>query len=213
MRGGWIDRAIALAMGLATYGQGLMLVYLGRLSGKAALQVLLVAAAAGLVVHQAWTYRRLVSHRADMILVMLAFGGLGMIVGWWVDFGFGPVVMHQGPRPLVASLFSWMTALMLVGAVPAASVLTRCARLARGDRRRWFSTHIVGNAAMVACMIAGGRLLGPSLTAATGSFAVGHHTGMVVGMVLGMFAGMWLGELALGLRPWRRIDIAPVTFG
>jgi predicted permease len=213
MWGSWIDRIVAMALGLATYAQGLMLVHLGRLSGKSALQVLLVSAVAGLVVHQAWTYRRLVSHRVDMILVMLAFGGLGMILGWWIDFGFGPAVVHGGPKPLLASLFSWMTGLMLVGAVPPAFVLTRCARLARGDRRRWISTHVVGNLAMIACMIAGGRLLGPALTAATGSFAVGHHAGMVVGMVLGMFAGMWLGELALGLRPWRRIDVAPVTFG
>ena len=211
MRRGWKDRAVAMALGLATYGQGLMLVYLGRLSGAMVAQTLLVAAVTGVVVHQAWTHRGLLSHRVDMVLVMLSLGGFGMIVGWWIDFGFGPAVMHPGGKPFLAAVFSWMTGLMLLGSVPASFALTRCARLARGNPRRWVSTHVVGNAAMIVCMILGGRMVGRPLAALTGSFAVGHHVGMVIGMVLGMFAGMWLGELALGLRPWRRIDVPPVT--
>lgn len=210
MIGGWRDRAVALALGAAMYAQGVLLVPLGRLSGRTLLQCLLAAAVLGLVVHQAWTHRRLLSHRMDMVLVMAAFGGFGMIVGWWADFGFGPAMMRPG-RTVWDAVLSWMTFGMLLGAVPASFPLTRCARLARGNPRRWISTHVVGNLAMIAAMIAGGRLLGRPLAMATGSFAIGHHAGMLIGMTVGMFAGMWLGELALGLRPWRRVDVPPVT--
>jgi len=207
---GWKDRAVALALALAVYGQALMLVVLGRLQGRALLQTLVVGALLGVVVQQAWARRGLLSHRVDMLVVMAAFGGFGMIVGWWIDFGFGPAVMRPG-RTVWDAVVSWMTALMLAASIPPAFPLTRCARLARGNARRWISTHVFGNLAMVAAMVAGGRLLGRPLVALTGSFAVGHHVGMVIGMVAGMFAGMWLGELALGLRPWVTVSLRPVS--
>lgn len=212
MSRGWKDRAVALALASAVYGQALMLVLLGRLSGRTLLQTLLLGALLGVVTHQVWTHRGLLSHRVDMLVVMAAFGGFGMIVGWWIDFGFGPAAMRPG-HTVWGAVFSWMTGLMLLGSIPPAFPLTRCALLARGHPRRWISTHVVGNLAMVAAMIAGGRLLGRPLTALTGSFAIGHHVGMVIGMVIGMFAGMWLGELALGLRPWVKISLRPVSLG
>jgi len=208
-----VDRLVASALGLATFLQGVLLVFMAHLDGRLALQTLLVAAAVGLVVQQAWQHRELLSHRVDMALVMLAGGGFGMLIGWWVDLASNPAQMHGccgGSASVWQSVFSWMTGLMLAGAIPPSLVLTRCARLARTSLRLWVSTHLVGNAAMVAAMIAGGRLFGRATGELVGSRLVGGHLAMVVGMVLGMVAGMWLGEALLGLRPWRSQKVPPV---
>lgn len=204
------DRWVAWLLGGAVVAQGAMLLYLGQLGGRTAVQTLLAFAALGVVTHQAWVFRGQLTHRIDMLLVMLALGGLGMILGWWIDFGLHPAPewMRLGqlpPQPwsFWSKVFSWMTGLMLVGAIPPSLWWTRCARLARQSRRRWVSTHLVGNAAMVAGMIWTNRWLGRSVGALAGSLVVGAHTAMLLGMLAGMAAGMWLGEAALGLRPWR----------
>jgi len=196
--------------------QGVVIVVIGRLGVRAAVQLLVVTAALALLAAEAWRQRMKLNHRIDMFLVMAAFGGLGMLLGWWIDLArVGPPGMHADhARSVWSAVFSWMTAGMFAGALPASVWLTRCARLARESRRRWVSTHIVGNAAMLAVMIAGGRLLGPSIAALTGSRIVGMHTGMLIGMLVGMEAGMFAGEALLGLKPWRewRWGPAPAAF-
>jgi hypothetical protein len=203
------DRAVGIALGVAVYLQGLGLVVMGRLSGRALLQTLLVAAALGVVATLAWRVRGQLDHRVDMALVMASFGGLGMLVGWWIDhLPAVPMAPHSPlyPTALDAAL-SWMTGLMLLGGVPPAVAWTRCAYLARRDRRRWITTHLIGNAAMVVGMIAAGRTFGAPLGGLVGSRVVGGHVAMLLGMVVGMEAGMWLGEAAAGLRPWVRIRV------
>ena len=112
--------------------------------------------------------------------------------------------MHAGGTfwPMV---FSWMTGLMLVGAIPPGILLTRCAQLARESRRRWISTHVIGNALMVAAMIWIGHWIGPTLAKMTGSAVLGGHLGMLAGMLLGMEVGMFAGEALLGLEPWKEL--------
>ncbi len=100
-------------------------------------------------------------------------------------------------------VFSWMTGLMLLGAIPTGLAFTRCAELARTGRRRWISTHLVGNAVMIAGMVWLGHWLGPILAEWTGSAVIGGHVGMLAGMLIGMEAGMFGGEALLGLEPWR----------
>lgn len=100
-------------------------------------------------------------------------------------------------------VFSWMTGLMLLGAIPTGLAFTRCAELARTGRRRWISTHLVGNAVMIAGMVWLGHWLGPILANWIGSAVVGGHVGMLAGMLIGMEAGMFAGEALLGLTPWR----------
>lgn len=100
-------------------------------------------------------------------------------------------------------VFSWMTGLMLLGAIPTGLAFTRCAELARTGRRRWISTHLVGNALMIAGMVWLGHWLGPILAEWTGSAVIGGHVGMLAGMLAGMEAGMFGGEALLGLEPWR----------
>lgn len=249
--------SVAAALAGATLAQGVAVVLLGRLDWRLGLEVMVVAAALAGLVHQAWRHRLRLNHRVDMLLVMGAFGGLGMLAGWWVDLGFtapprdasfhaamghgcsgheaagehgtapsgdaccgdtvdpAPVGSASHP-PAPASdgashgagvfwpmVFSWMTGLMLVGAIPPGLALTRCAQLARMSRRRWLSTHVVGNVLMIVGMIWLGHWIGPMLAAATGSAVLGGHLGMLAGMLLGMEAGMFCGEAMLGLQPWR----------
>lgn len=79
---------IAWLLAGAVLGQGIGLVLLGRLELRAAVQTLVVAAALGLLTWQAWRVRMRLNHRIDMLLVMGALGGLGMLAGWWTDLGF-----------------------------------------------------------------------------------------------------------------------------
>jgi len=248
---------VAVALAGATLAQGAAVVLLGRLDWRLGLEVLVVAAAVAGLVHQAWHHRLRLNHRIDMLLVMGAFGGLGMLAGWWVDLGFTapprdasfhaamghgcsghmavfdhgavapgdgccsgtadpttagteghtPTVSPSGPSAGMGMFWpmvlSWMTGLMLVGAIPPGLAFTRCAQLARTSWRRWISTHVVGNALMIAGMIWLGHWIGPTLAAATGSAVLGGHLGMLAGMLLGMEAGMFGGEALLGLQPWR----------
>lgn len=210
MRGRDRNWWVASVLGGAVVAQGLMLLYLGQLGGRVAVQAMLVFVALGLLTHQAWVYRGQLTHRVDMILVMLALGGLGMIIGWWIDFGWQPApgwmrLGQSSPHPwsFWSRVWSWMTALMLLGAIPPSLAWTRCARLAREGWRRWVSTHLIGNVAMVAGMIWTNRWIGRAVGRLAGSLVVGAHVAMLTGMVVGMAAGMWAGEAVLGLRPWR----------
>jgi hypothetical protein len=202
------DRGVSVALGAATALQGVLLVPMGHLQGRVAFQTILVAGALGLAVQQAWRHRRQLDHHVDMGLVMLAFGGLGMLVGFWIDLAALPAG-HTGRvyATVWHAVFSWMTGLMLLAAIPPAIPLTRCAALARTSRARWFITHILGNAAMIAGMIAGGRLLGAAAGTLLGAPVVGHHLAMVVGMVIGMELGMVAGEAVAGLKPWVRLEV------
>ncbi len=82
------DNIIGSVLGAAVVLQGVGVALLARLTGGAALQVLVVSAALGLLTAQAWRVRMRLNHRVDMLLVMGALGGLGMLAGWWVDLGF-----------------------------------------------------------------------------------------------------------------------------
>lgn len=204
------DRRVALALAAAVLAQGVLLVVMARLPLRTAMQVVAVASALAILVWQAWLVRLRLNHRVDMLIVMTALGGFGMLLGWWVDLAGpaleamrSPVVQRMVRHSVWGAVFSWMTFGMFVGAIPPSLWLTRCAELARASRRRWVSTHIVGNLAMLSGMIACGRLLGPAIAVLTGSRVVGMHVGMLLGMAVGMEAGMFLGEAALGLAPWR----------
>ncbi len=204
------DQVLAVVVGGTVFAQGVVLALMTSPPARALVQLLVVAAALGGAATFAWRVRGQLDHRVDMALIMASFGGLGMQLGWWLDHLVRMPVPGQRLYPSVwHAVFSLMTLFMLAASVPASVRWTRCARLARQSRRRWVTTHLVGNAAMIAGMIAGGRLLGAALGALAGSPKVGHHVAMVIGMVVGMHAGMWLGEAAAGLAPWRK-EVVPL---
>lgn len=203
-------RWVARGVGVTLAAQGALLAVLIRAEGRLLVQLLLAAAAVGVAGYWAWRVRGQLDHRVDMALIMASFGGMGMLVGGWLDELRRPGASCCSLYPSIwDAVFSLMTLGMLAASVPASVRWTRCAQLARNNPRRWVTTHLVGNAAMIAGMIAAGRLSGAALGALVGSPKVGHHLAMVAGMVIGMHAGMWLGEAAVGLRPWRR-EVVPV---
>jgi hypothetical protein len=208
------DRFAAALLAGAVLLQGFALIPLGQMQGRLAWQTLLGTVALAALVHQAWRFRRQLNHRADMALVMASMGGLGMLFGWWMDYGFGSLEtapgcpMRLGSDSLLARLglgpaWSWMTCFMLAFAIPPSVAFTRCAELARRGWRNWVATHLAGNALMIVGMIWGGRWLGMPFVEAIGSRTLAHQLGMVAGMVIGMVAGTWLAELVLGLKPWK----------
>lgn len=212
------DRVVAWVLAVGVAAQGVALVVMDGLGLSTGLQVLVVTLALAAAVGQTWRVRERLNHRVDMLLVMLAAGGLGMVVGTAIDqqlaesaaaaMGHGPAGhCHGHSSSPWAAVWTWMTGLMLLLAIPASLAWTRCARLARLSRRRWVSTHLVGNAAMVVAMVWFGHWFGHSLGRLMQAPATGHHVAMVVGMLLGMEAGMILGEAALGLRPWRELKV------
>jgi hypothetical protein len=212
------DRVVAWVLAAAVAAQGLALVVMDGLGLRSGLQVVVVTLALAAAVGQTWRVRERLNHRVDMLLVMLAAGGLGMVVGTAVDqqlaeaaaasMAHGPAGHHHGhPSSPWAAVWTWMTGLMLLFSIPASIVWTRCAALARHSRRRWVSTHLVGNAAMVVAMVWFGHWFGHSLGRLMQAPATGHHVAMVIGMLLGMEAGMFLGEAVLGLAPWKELNV------
>ncbi len=203
------DAAVAAGLGLTVLLQAVGLAVRGGLSLSSTVQLLAVGLGAAAAVAATWRARMRLNHRVDMLLVMAGVGGLGMLVGSWVDAWLAPAApmthggMHDHTASAWAMIPTFMTGLMLVAAIPASAVLTRCAELARTSPRRFLSTHVVGNAVMVVAMVWVGHWLGAALGVLTGSHVVGHHLAMLLGMVVGMELGMFAGEAALGLAPWR----------
>jgi hypothetical protein len=235
----------ALALALAMFLQGLGLVFMDKLTTGQTIQWLAVSLAIAALTHEAWRNRNRLDHRVDMAIVMIAFGGLAMLVGMNVDHALAPGnhasphVMHgsssqsesmpgmadmnhteskagdahASPRSgltwtsFKTALFSWMTGLMLLGGIPPTWFMTRCARLAGRDWRRWIATHIFGNVGMVIGMIVFGKLFGAALSMKLGVMMTGRHLAMLVGMFVGMELLQFVAEAILGLKPWQKLDV------
>lgn len=209
------ERKVAFIVAGSVWLQGLLLIWMADSSLKAAVQILILAGALTAMVYEAWIHRFRMNHRVDMVLVMAGLGGLGMLIGWAIELymagSLGSGMMAPGAPPSFwHRVFSLMTLGMLLGSVPASVFWTRCAILARGDLRRWISTHLIGNAAMIALMIGVARMIGPSISALCHSRIIGMHLGMMLGMLIGMEAGMFLGEAAFGLKPWKELASGPL---
>jgi hypothetical protein len=204
------DRVVGWILAAAVAAQGVGLIVAARPAAAETTQIALVTAALAAATAMTWRVRMRLNHRVDMLLVMGAVGGLGMLLGGWLDtwLASSDMATHgahggHGARSAWAMVPTWMTGLMLAAAIPASALWTRCAVLARTGWRRWLSTHVVGNGVMVVAMVWVGHWLGHPLGSLVGSMAVGHHAAMVLGMMVGMELGMFAGETALGLAPWR----------
>ncbi len=212
------DSVVAAVLAIAVVAQGAALVVMDGLGFRPALQIMVVAVAVAAAVGQTWRIRERLNHRVDMFLVMLAAGGLGMVLGMALDQKLADVAAgamehapshhhgHHATSPWSA-MWTWMTGLMLILGIPASLAWTRCAELARSGWRRWISTHLIGNAAMVVAMVWFGHWFGQAVGRLTGAPMTGHHLAMLIGMLLGMEAGMLLGEAILGLRPWAEFNV------
>lgn len=126
-----------------------------------------------------WARRPRVPHELDMCFGMLTLGNLGMLLGWWADAGFAPLLCA---KCLCGSL---QTPWMWFGMLALSNVAMKwCAREPAPDRAHEVAMYTGGNAGMVAGMIAGGQLaahFGDSIALA---FVL-----MTAGMLAGMIAG------------------------
>jgi hypothetical protein len=123
-------------------------------------QVLVGAVLCAVVVSLLWHVRRVMPPHADMVLIMTAFGGFGMVVG-----GYGQPTCHH----------SWGgTAGMLVASLPPTLRFARCLQVPAR-----YALLVVDTVGMLVGMECSHRL-------ATGADPWVMHGAMLLGMNLGM---------------------------
>jgi len=156
--------------------------------------------------------------RAPIFAAMLAFGGLGMTLGWWADLGFrsaAEVSAHArapfdllwcrsapGPASLaglpgLGHVFSWMNAGMLALGMPAVALVRRRAGCAHRDG---FAATALCAAAMALGMLAGSVAAGVvAAQLAPAQIVIADWALMSVGMLAGMAlaerAPRWLAQM------------------
>jgi hypothetical protein len=193
-----LERTIACSLAASTALQG---VWMGLWS-PGGFQWYLVSALAALAAYQAWMARNKLPAHLDMLLLMGALGGLGMMIGTWIDKGFplSPPVPPAAPRaPSLRPLATWMTWLMLLFAVPAGAAWSRCLAPVR-RRPGWLAVALlVDVAGMLTGMILVASLWTKSLMRVTGSHFSAHHLAMLAGMLGGMLPAMLLRDAVFRL--------------
>jgi hypothetical protein len=174
--------------------QAALLVWMYELPLPAAACLLTAGAVASLL--SAWVWRHGRGHvYRDMALTTLTFGGLGMLIGTYLDApGAAPACHHHHDAGF---LFSWMTLLMLACCVPACVVLCEPCR---GPRGRWSScaAHTAATAGMLLGMWFVGARFTPVLARIVAEPVASH-----VAMLAGMTVGTLLGLFAVTLSPGR----------
>lgn len=144
------------AFWLSSVGQVVLLAWQYPVEGEVLVGALLLAAVVALL----WQVRRVLPAHGDMVLIMTAFGGLGMVAG-----AYGQPVCHS----------SWGgTVGMLAASWPVSLGYARCLRVP--GRYGWL---LLDTAGMLVGMEVGHRF-------ALGAGPWAMHGAMLVGMNLGM---------------------------
>ncbi len=190
MRSAALDRAIACSLAASVLIQG---TWMGLWS-PGGFQWYMVSALAALAVYQAWMVREKLPAHLDMLLIMGALGGLGMMLGFWIDKGYplAPPPPSHAHTPSLRPLATWMTWLMLLFAVPAGAALSRCLAPARRRPGLLAFALLLDVAGMLAGMILAASWWTMPLARVTGSHFSAHHAAMVAGMLGGMLPAMLL---------------------
>ena len=177
--------------------QGFFLIYFADLSIIEMAVAILLCLGLGFLVLKSWE-RRKRFHYLDFVLVTACVGGLGMILGQWLDLQITPMHhAHIASQHSWQHLLSFQTGLMLVFCIAACEVLCsrHCANLTVRMRiLRSFKCHV----SMLAGMFVGGYMLVPALSALIKTSPL---LSMHLSMLMGMVAGMWIG---LGLMDFKR---------
>ncbi len=191
MNSSTLNRIIACSLAASTLIQG---VWMGLWS-SGSLQWYLLSVLAALVAYQAWMAREKLPAHFDMLFLMGALGGLGMMLGTWIDKGFPVSPPPPPPMPRPPSLrpvATWMTWLMLLFAVPPGALWSRCLAPMR-RRPAWLAFALLLDAVgMVTGMILVASVWTRPLMKLTGSHFSAHHLAMLVGMLAGMLPAMLL---------------------
>ncbi len=182
-------RVQSFALAAAVFAQAAGLWWLTHLDARA----LLLGAFLALATAAAWQARRYWSPHLDMILVMGALGGFGMLLGTWADARFAaslagvPCPMHTRAD---GGLFTWMTGLMLLFAVPPGAAWSRCLERYRPHRPAFAAAVALDTVGMLAGMIAFGLWFAEPFSLVVESATAGMHLAMLTGMLAGMAAAM-----------------------
>lgn len=202
----WAERAIALSLALFFLAQAALLEWAGAIPAQFRIEIWVVTLAIGGLAAQAWLVRRMLPAHTDMLLLMMAWGGFGMLLGWMLDGGLGAMQPHaahhamanHAAMPIYSGAFRWvngMNALMLLFAFPPSVQLARCLAVYRPFPLRLAWVLLLDAAGMIFGMMAGGRLLGHPLGTILNAPAFAHFIAMLIGMLAGM-------ALTMLLRPW-----------
>jgi hypothetical protein len=195
---------IAVSVGGFVLGQSVFLAAWNAIPATHAVEIWIVATILAVLSAQAWMVRRHLPAHADMLLLMLAWGGFGMLWGWQLDGAMQAAAHHAG-RGFYQGIFrwlNWMNVLMLVFAFPPSLWWARCLVPYRPFRWRLVWVLALDAVGMVLGMMAGGRLLGHPLAMALEAPVLAHHLAMLLGMLVGM-------ALTMVMRPW----LAPLPSG
>lgn len=215
----WIERLIALSIFLFLLAQVLLLEWAGAAPAQYRIEIWAVTLALGGLAAQGWLVRRLLPAHTDMLLLMLAWGGFGMLWGWQLDGGLAAMQTHTAAHhsmpgaamtPVYSGWFRWingMNLLMLLFAFPPSLQWARCLAVYRKFPLKLAWVLLLDAAGMIFGMMAGGRLLGHPLGMMLEAPAFAHHVAMLIGMLAGM-------ALTMAVRPWivpvrRRESMAP----
>jgi hypothetical protein len=177
-----MDRLIGLWLGFAVFLQALLIAAIAPMSRAQALQFLLGAICLMLLVTYLWRSRLYLNSHVDMLLIMFASGGLGMLLGmsshmshaadftvWW---------------PMCAGMF-------VLGLAPAIA-FGRCLRAAR-RHGYLLRALLIDSSAMLA-----GMWLSAFVTIGHGEWMMmSRYFTMLGGMMLGMIAGMGIRSIFL----------------
>lgn len=172
-----LDRLIGGWLGLAVFLQAVLLAVAGSLSYGQIAQLLTGAICLTLLVMSLWQWRIHLNAHADMVLIMFASGGLGMLLGM------------PDTKSHAMDFVAWWRmcgGMIVLGLVPAIA-FSRCLRAARREGRLLWSLSID-----ITAMLAGMWLANCAKTEHGEWMALTRHASMLGGMTLGMVAGMWI---------------------
>ncbi|HXE13080.1 MAG TPA: hypothetical protein VN633_13220 [Bryobacteraceae bacterium] len=179
-----LDRMIGAWLGLAVLLQAVLLAAEGSLSYGQIAQLLTGGLCLTLLVMSLWQWRIHLNSHTDMVLIMFASGGLGMLLG-----------MPETKTHSMDFIAWWrMCGGMIVLGLAPAIAFSRCLRAARREGRLLWSLSID-----VTAMLAGMWLASRAKTEHGEWMALTRHVSMLGGMTFGMIAGMWIRS---GLASW-----------
>ncbi len=176
--------------------QGFFLIYFADLAIIEMAVAILLCLGLGFLILKSWERRKRFRY-LDFVLVTTSVGGLGMVLGKWLDLQITPMHhAHIAGQHNWQHLLSFQTGLMLVFCIAACEILCshHCANLTVRERiLRSFKCHV----SMLAGMFVGGYLLVPALSALIKTSPL---LNMHISMLMGMVAGMWIGLSLMDLK-------------
>lgn len=172
-----LNRLIGAWLGVAVLLQALAIAAAGSLSYGQIAQLFMGAICLTLLVMSLWQWRIHLNAHADMLLIMFASGGLGMLLA---------MPSHESHGMDFVAWGRTCGGMIILGLVPAI-VFSRCLRAARRDGRLLWSLLIDS-----AAMLAGMWVVNCAKTEHGEWMVLTRHVSMLGGMTLGMVAGMWI---------------------